>query len=222
MTSICPTITAATADEYRQQVERIAPFATRVHIDIADGTLAPSRLVDVANIWWPGGVRADLHIMTKRPLAHLQMYIALGPQLVIVHAEGEGNFVALAEQLHHHGIEVGVALLPQTPVENIVPALELIDHVLIFSGNFGHFGGHADMTLLDKVRQLKAAKPTLEIGWDGGVSDDNIYALAQGGVEVMNVGGYLHRVSHPEAAYARLESVLRPPQNPRSHRIRVV
>ena len=38
-----------------------------------------------------------------------------------------------------------MALLPTTPVSAITPALHMIDHVLIFSGDLGHYGGQADL-----------------------------------------------------------------------------
>lgn len=201
--SICPAILTDDPAVYKLQVEQSLGYAHRLHIDLSDGVFAPQKLIDIENIWWPGGVRADLHVMYLRPLNHLDALVALQPQLVIIHAEAEGNFDGFAKALHHHGIEAGVALLPDTPVNAIRPALQLIDHVLIFSGNLGHFGGHADLNLLDKVRQLKELKPTLEIGWDGGVNEQNASQLAHGGVDVLNAGGYLHG-KDPIAAYAKL------------------
>lgn len=203
---ICPTIDAETLDEFNEQMHRVAPFVLRVHIDVADGILTPNKLVTIENIWWPGGVRADIHVMYKQPQPHIPALIALGPQLVILHAEGSGDFIACAEMLHKHGIEVGVALLPQTPVQTIVPALDVIDHVLVFSGNLGHFGGEADLTLLGKVTELKRLKPGLEIGWDGGVNERNAARLAEGGVDVLNSGGYIHKAADPHVAYAILAS----------------
>ncbi len=70
--------------------------------------------------------------------------------------------------LHDAGIEVGIALLPTTVVDTIVPALDMIDHVLIFSGNLGFQGGQANLALLSKAQKLRSLKPSLEIGWDGG------------------------------------------------------
>ncbi len=208
MTTICPTVTAENPHSFREQMERIATFATRVHIDAADGILTSNQLVGLDRIWWPGGVRADLHVMYKQPFKHVELYRALGPQMVIVHAEAEGDFVAFADIMHHHGIETGVALLPETPVENIKRALGYIDHILIFSGSLGHFGGTADLHLLEKVQQLRQLKPTLEIGWDGGINDQNAKQLASGGVDVLNVGGFIQRSNNPEAAYATLEGVI--------------
>lgn len=201
--SICPTVTTDDPAVYKIQIEQTLSYAHRLHIDLSDGRFT-NKLVEIENIWWPGGVRADLHMMYERPFDHLPTLIAVQPQLIIVHAEAEGDFMAFAAQAHHHGIEVGVALLPETPVSEIAGALDVIDHVLIFSGHLGHFGGHADLDLLGKVQELKQRKPALEIGWDGGVNDQNARALAEGGVDVLNAGGYLHGTKNPGAAYATL------------------
>lgn len=206
--TICPTITAADATEYQQQIEKVANFATRIHIDLADGVLAPTTLIALDGVWWPGGVRADIHLMYKKPLDHLQALIALQPQLVIVHAESSGSFFDFANTMHHHGIEAGVALLQTTAVETIRPALEFVDHVLVFSGDLGRFGGKANPALLSKVRALKALKPQLEVSWDGGIDAHNAPALVRAGVEVLNVGGFIQHASDPAAAYDELSRVI--------------
>jgi len=206
--SICPAITATDAEQYNNQIERVAGFATRLHIDLADGTLAPTHLASVDEIWWPGGVRADIHVMYKQPLDYLPALVALQPQLIIVHAESSGSFMEFSQTVRSHGIEAGVALLPETSVEAIAPGLEFIDHVLVFSGDFGKFGGRADPKLLPKVAQLKHLKPQLEIGWDGGVNSRNAAALAQVGVEVLNVGGYIQHAAVPAVAYGNIEKAL--------------
>jgi ribulose-phosphate 3-epimerase len=204
MVSICPTITATDTEMFRTQIEQIALLATRIHIDVSDGIMAPTKLLELDKIWWPGGMRADLHVMLEDPFKHTDLYRALGPQMVIVHAEAKGDFIEFAETMRKHGIETGVALLPKTKVETIIPAMELINHVLIFSGKLGSFGGTADLKLLDKVKKLRAAKPSLEIGWDGGINDQNVRSLMDGGVDVMNVGGFIHRAPDPAAAYQKL------------------
>lgn len=209
MVDICPTIDAEDVDTYHRQVERVAPFVRRVHVDLGDGEFTPNTLVPIDQVWWPGGVRADLHVMYKRPFEHLESLVALGSQLIIVHAEAEGDFPGFVDYVHRHGIEAGVALLQNTPADTILPALELIDHVLIFSGNLGHQGNsHADMQLLEKVKAIKTAKPGIEVGWDGGVDAHNIHTLAAAGVEVINVGGYIQQAADAHKAYETLVSAL--------------
>lgn len=202
--TICPTVTARTADEYREQMERIAPFIERVHIDVADGEFTPVKLASIKHIWWPHGVRADVHVMFQRPFEHLKTYLEMMPQLVIVHAEAHGEFIPFANELHKKGIQVGVALKPHTSVTIIKDALGAIDHVLVFSGNLGHFGGQANTHLLTKVLHLRQLKPALEIGWDGGINNRNANLLAAGGVNVLNVGGFIHHARNPREAYEEL------------------
>lgn len=204
MPTICPTVTARSPEEYTKQMNRIAPFATRIHIDIADGIFTPVKLTPIDEVWWPGGVRADLHVMYQRPFDYVQYYIDLAPQMVIVHAEAEGLFLDFADLMHRHGIEVGVAIKQETPVGTIAPAINAIDHVLIFSGNLGHFGGQADLSLVSKIKELQELKPTVEIGWDGGINENNARTLAASGVQVLNTGGFIQHAADPRAAYTTL------------------
>jgi ribulose-phosphate 3-epimerase len=208
MVDICPTVTVSDSEDYQQYMERLAPFVVRVHIDLADGSLTENKLINPDQIWWPGGVRADIHVMSKQPVKYLPLLLDLKPQLIIIHAEADGEFKWLADTLHNNGIETGVALLTATPADLLFKSLHLIDHVLIFSGNLGRYGGQANPLLLNKVRSLKAMKPQLEIGWDGGVNDSNVAPLVAGGVEVLNVGSYLERATSFEEAYSRLEKAV--------------
>ena len=193
-------------DVYRTQIEETARYATRVHIDLGDGIFT-RQLTAIEDVWWPAGMRADLHVMFQEPFRHIAALKALAPQLVIIHAEADGDFLSFAREMHRHGIEVGVALLQKTPAEAIIPGLEVIDHVLIFSGALGQHGSMADLALLDKVTKLKRLKPQLEFGWDGGATDENARMLAEGGIDVINCGGYLHG-DDPLAAWHAIQAAV--------------
>lgn len=202
---ICPAILAEEPHQYREQIERVASFAHRLHIDLADGHFAPVKTIDISGVWWPENMQADLHLMYQRPAKHMRAIVNMRPHLVIVHAEADGDFVTFAKILHQLGIKVGVALLPKTPAKAIFPALEHIDHVMIFSGNLGHYGGNADVGLLAKGQAILHQKPSIELGWDGGVNDRNAHLLAAGGINVLDVGGFIQKASKPRDAYATLK-----------------
>ena len=212
--TICPAILASDPHEFRAQMEAVSRFAVRLHIDLSDGIFAPTRTIPIDQIWWPGGVRADLHVMHRRPFDNLRAMLALRPQMIIVHAEAEGDFGAFARRAHARGVETGVALLPQTRPQVLAQAIKDVDHVLIFSGALGRYGGTANLGLLEKIKTLKAMKPQLEIGWDGGVDDENIKILAAAGVEVLNVGGFIQQADDPHAAYEALRRCLEDPREP--------
>lgn len=188
---------------------RIAPFAKRLQIDLTDGSMTSGRTVALNEVSWPKSAKADLHLMYRSPILQLKEIIELSPHLVIVHAEAEGNFINFARVLHKFKIKTGVALLPKTKLATIKPALQYIDHVLVFSGNLGHFGGFADTSLLAKVQEARELKPSLEIGWDGGINSSNASILAAGGVDVLNVGGFIQKAAQPADAYAKLEALIR-------------
>lgn len=208
MTVICPTVTAYDLHEYREQMERIEPFAKRVHIDLMDGHLAPTKSPGLKHVWWSRGLRADIHLMYKRPLPQLPMLIQLRPHMVVIHAEAEVDHALFAASLHKVGIRAGLALLQGTSVESVKNVMKSFDHVLIFSGRLGYHGGQADLALLDKVKQVRALHPHAEIGWDGGINDQNARQLVDAGVDILNVGGFIAGAEDPKSAYAKLETAI--------------
>lgn len=205
MAIVTPSVTAHNSQEYSEQIERIAGFVRRLHIDVADGSFAPE-LIALKQTWWPVGVAADFHLMYSRPWTQWQTILLHRPNLVIVHVEADlEDFIVKIAELHQLGVGIGLAFLKDTPVTAIDPRfIEMIDHALIFSGNLGHFGGEADLELLHKVTQLKQINPRLEIGWDGGVNKKNIAKLAKGGVNVITSGGYIQKAKDPLKAYIDL------------------
>lgn len=208
MTVICPTVLAEEPHAYREQMERITPFAKRIQIDLTDGDFAPSKTIGIEHIWWPESVQMDIHLMYRRPAAVINQLLTLHPHMVIVHSEAEVVFSEVAANLHHHDTKAGLAVLAETPVDSIKPLLSICDHVLIFSGTLGRFGGTADLNLLEKAKQIKSLKPSIEIGWDGGINAENAKPLADGGIDVLNVGGFIQKADDPSGAYAKLKSIV--------------
>lgn len=204
MAIICPTVTAYNPHTFRDQMERIAPFSKRVHVDLMDGQFAPTKSPGLDQVWWPHELQADIHLMYQDPEPQLAALIKLKPSLVVIHNEVQVHHMHFAAQLHKHDIDVGLALLPETPVEWAHQIMHSFDHVLVFSGDLGHHGGHADLGLLDKVKYLRSHHPEVEISWDGGINADNARQLVDAGVDVLNVGGFIQNADDPKAAYQQL------------------
>jgi ribulose-phosphate 3-epimerase len=204
MAEIAPCITVETAEAYKASVEQLQGFATRVHVDTSDGEFAPTFLLGEDQMYWPENWRVDVHAMVARPSEHLARLIALKPQLIIFHAEIKEDRAALVSQIKAAGIQAGVALLKTTVPSTVADIIRMVDHVMIFSGELGKYGGTASMMQLEKVRLVKAINPKVEIGWDGGVSLENAYTLTQGGVDVLNSGGAIANAENPAGMYEAL------------------
>jgi ribulose-phosphate 3-epimerase len=204
MALIVPTIMAETVDQLRESTEKLQTFARRVHIDISDGEFAPTFLLNEGQLFWPEGWEVDIHAMVARPSEHLGQLMKLKPSMVILHAEAQEDIVPHLATLKQAGIKAGIALLKTTVPATVQAAIQAADHVMIFSGDLGKFGGTASMMQLEKVRLIKKIKPDVEIGWDGGVKIENAYTLTQGGVEVLNVGGEIANAPNPAETYNQL------------------
>lgn len=204
MSEIVPTILAETVDDYKATVERLHPFAKRVHIDLTDGEFAPTFTVGVNQLWWPEEWEVDIHAMVAHPSQYVNAFIQMKPRTVIFHAETSDDLLPIIQQLKSVGIKAGVALLKPTVPSSVHDYIENADHVLVFSGDLGHYGGKASLMQLEKVRLIRNIHPEVEIGWDGGANTENAFSLVQGGVDVVNCGGAINKAQDPAAAYRQL------------------
>ena len=198
---IVPAILAETTEFYKAQIDKVQPFTKRIHIDISDGEFAPTFTVASTELWWPEGWEVDIHAMVQRPEEYLATLIQLKPSMVVLHAEADGNIASAMQMLKQYGIKAGLALLRPTVPDEVSELITLADHDMIFTGDLGKYGGTASLMQLEKVLLVKRINPSVEIGWDGGVNADNAYTLTHGGVNILNVGGFIQHASDPAKAY---------------------
>ncbi|HEX8390255.1 MAG TPA: hypothetical protein VF597_02455 [Candidatus Saccharimonadales bacterium] len=204
MAQVVPTVTAYTTDDLQQQFALItSTAATRLHLDVTDDVFASPRTVQPDQLWAPEGFYIDIHLMYQMITPVVHDVLLLAPDMVTVHAEAADVHDAITA-FHAAGVKVCLALLQQTSVKEVEPLVEFCDGILIFSGSLGRFGGAADLLLLEKVMSLRRLKPTLEIGWDGGINETNARQLVVSGVDILNVGGAIHHADDPKLAYAEL------------------
>lgn len=204
MPVVCPTVTAYDIGEFNRQLNAVAPFAKRLHLDLMDGEFAPTVSPPLTQIKLLPHKVCDIHLMYQRPMEVLPLLIKLRPHLVIIPNEADVHHMHFAAELHKEGIKAGLSLQPETPVQYARQIMHSFDHILIFSGNLGHHGGHADLALLSKVAEVRREHPEAEISWDGGITSHNVRQLVAGGVDVLNAGGFIQGAAHPEKAYATL------------------
>lgn len=204
MAVVAPCITVATPEEFAASLQRLQPFAERVHIDISDGQFAPNALMDPSQMRWPANWTVDIHAMVSFPSQYVEVLASLKPNLVIFHAETTEDLLPTMQSLKQFGIKVGVALLRSTVPKSVAAYIEAADHVLIFSGNLGEYGGKANLMQLEKTSLIRAIKPHIELGWDGGASLENVFSLAQGGIDVINSGGAINEAADPANMYNQM------------------
>jgi ribulose-phosphate 3-epimerase len=207
MASVAPTILAETPADYAARIDRVKPFATRLHVDICDGVFIETKTVGLSQVYDIDGVPLDLHLMITHPESQLEHITALRPELVIFHYEAQADREGIIKQLHGMEIKVGIAINPETTVEQVGNLLTSIDHLLIFTGRLGHNGGEFQLDCLDKIAQARAINPNLEIGVDGGVNQETGRMAVEAGANVLDCGSFIHDSDDPEIAYIALEAI---------------
>ncbi len=205
MSVVVPALLAATKEELDLQLARMTPLSNRLHLDLMDGQFAPTTSLAPKFTEWPEGYIVDWHLMYRQPESQIKIIFDRKPNMVIIHAEAEGNLLQFMETLQKNGIKAGVALMRSTVPADVADLIAIADHVLIFSGNLGQYGGKVNFLQLEKVRLIRAINPGVEIGWDGGANTSNAYTLALGGTDVLNVGGALATATDPAEVYKQLD-----------------
>lgn len=217
MSEIIPAILANSKQEFEKKLRVAEKFATTIQIDILDGTLFP------ATNWHDAEAVAametsaafELHLMVNNPLLIIAEWMAKVPNVkrAIVHAEIERPLGKILEEIHvAYFIEAGVAINPETPLEEIHAILPSMDVLMIMSVHPGQAGQKFEGDyIVEKIKNAKSRAPDLKIEVDGGITAELIPNLKAAGVTRFAVNSALFNAESKETAWKNLEEALQLP-----------
>ncbi len=204
---IIPAILAKDEKEFRRKVESVAGLCDTVQIDVMDGrfvdnvTWADPRRIDAMRL----SINFEAHLMVLDPLSTLESWSASGCSRVLLHAEALERPAEALEQARLYGMEVGLSLNPETPIEPLEEAIALCDVVQIMGVNPGRMGQPFQPVALEKVRTLRAKFPDLVIEVDGGVVVGIARQLADAGADRLVSGSAVFHSGAPAKAIEALQ-----------------
>jgi ribulose-phosphate 3-epimerase len=213
MIHISPSILAADFGKLAAQVaEAEAAGVQRLHVDVMDGHFVPNLSMGPVVL---DGLRArtklfiEVHLMVEQPAKFTAAFIAKGADLIIVHHEVLEDARPVLAEIKKLGIQAGVAINPNTPVETIAPYLPLIDLALCMTV-FPGFGGQAFLpespTRIARLRQLIAEhNPRCDLEVDGGIDAKTAARAVSAGANVLVVGTGIFR--HPAGIAAAVREL---------------
>jgi ribulose-phosphate 3-epimerase len=207
MASVAPTINATTPEDYARRINNVKPFAKRLHIDVGDGVFTDVKTVGLTQVYDIDGVPFDLHLMMMHPEGQIENLVSLSPQLVITHFEAPFDHPAFFKELRSLDVKVGLAINVETTIDQVKDMLEIIDHLVVFTGKLGHNGGEFRGDCLDKIAQARAINPNLEIAVDGGLNQETARIAIEAGANLLDVGSFIHDANDPEIAYIAVEAI---------------
>ena len=209
--SIAPSILSADFAELAEDVDRVAPETDLLHVDVMDGHFVPNLTIGppvVAALHRHcGGVYLDCHLMITEPERYLERFQEAGAAGCSFHAE-LGRSGALIEQMRGLGLDVGMAVNPDTPFESYADHLGAVDLVLLMTV-FPGFGGQEFMaevlpTIERTAEEIRTQGSGAVIQVDGGIDVHTAPRCAAAGARVFVAGSAIFGHSDPRSSAAAI------------------
>lgn len=174
MPEIIPALLIKDAETFRTRLKLVEGLVQTVQIDCMDGHFVDNRT------WYDAEptdttLEIELHLMVSDPVAVIRAWKRI-PQFVraIWHVEIGVDHASIIKEYKTLGLEIGLALSPETSMERIAPYADAIDEVLILGVNPGWSGQALIPSTLEKADEIKHRWPGMLVGFDGGVTEANL------------------------------------------------
>ena len=209
---IAPSILSADFAALGEAVSAVSPEADLLHVDVMDGHFVPNLTIGppvVKSLRKHTDLYLDCHLMMTNPGSYLKAFREAGADGCSVHVE-VGGTQALIDQMRSLGLDVGLAVNPDTPFEAFGRWLDQIDLVLLMTV-FPGFGGQKFMgEVMPKVEQTRRAvaerglKVAIQV--DGGIDTSTVGVAAAAGADVFVAGNAIFGQGDPAAAAAAIRA----------------
>lgn len=212
MIQIAPSMLAADFLHLEKDVKLVNEHADLFHLDIMDGTFVPNISYGfpiVEAIARKATKPMDAHLMIVHPEKYVERFAKVGVQMLSFHLNAVDNAGQVLAQIRAAGMQPGLAINPDIPVERLFPYLGQCDYVVLMSV-FAGFGGQkfieATYERLAAVRaEADRQGVSCLIQVDGGVSAANAARLVEMGADILVAGSAVFKADDPASVIALMK-----------------
>jgi ribulose-phosphate 3-epimerase len=205
---LAPSLLAGDHGNLRSSLDEVESDGRQwIHLDLMDGHFVPNLSFGpqtVADLRSGSKLFFDVHLMLERPDLYLDPFIAAGSELITIHLEPQYDHVSSLKKIRDAGIQTGLAINPDTPVDLFFPYLDEVDLCLCMTVNPGFGGQSFKAYVLDKVRELSKRRAEgghdFLIEVDGGVGPQHVEECLEAGVDVFVAGTSYYKANPEERA----------------------
>lgn len=205
---LAPAILVHDKATFDHQLSLAREMTDRMQLDFIDGVFADNKTLALDELQFPPATQVDLDMMVAHPSEHVTAALQLQPHLIVWHFECEENLSEVINRVKAAGVQVGVALNPDTAVETIAPLLPQVDHVLIMGVAAGFAGQAFEPSVLEKASALRQLKPELELGLDGGQNQTTVDKAVSAGIDILYINTALFGAPDPMQSWQQIQGVI--------------
>ena len=214
-----PSIYASDFSRLGEQLGSLRAAGAKVfHFDVGDGhfipeiTIGPVVAAAISPLTRGWGAKLDCHLMVSEPEKHFEAIAKAGGDSVTFHVEACDEPARAIGHARSLGLGVGLALNPETAVEDAARAADGADLVLCMSIHPGYSGQAFMPEALDRIGRLRELLPSgVRLQVDGGVNSESARAARDAGADLLVAGSAIFWKDDPAAAYAELVELVTEP-----------
>lgn len=204
MADVVPAIIPHSFLDIERDALRVKGLVDFVQIDIMDGIFTPKptwpyvgdegefdKLLseDISMPYWKD-LNYEVDLMVQEPIDAIDDWINIGAQRIIIHVESDGDIDEMIDKIRQRSgsegsliqTEIGLALVPSTPIEALEPYMEKINFIQCMGNDkIGFHGVELDEGVYDKIRRIREKYPNMDIAVDIGVNDETAPQLVEVG-----------------------------------------
>ena len=186
------------------------------HIDVMDGKFVENNNLELmkdyaTTISHISNIPLDVHLMVENVEEVADEYIDLAPDRVTFHIEAlkdKDRIFNFIQELKENNIKVGIAISPETQIEELKPYLKYIHMVLVMTVVPGKGGQKIIQETLEKIRSLKKYLEEnsidIDIEADGGINGETSEDVREAGADILVSGFYVVSAENKRAAVEKI------------------
>ena len=186
-------------------------FTPYIQIDFCDGFFAPTKswpysedshlndILEKKQIFpYINEIKFEAHLMVVDPELQVDKFVAFGANKIIVHIESSKNIAELISNFNSkygsneatfQAVKLSLAINFETPIESLDEFADKVDSFQLMSiTGIGFQGQKFEVSVLEKIKNLRVKYPNHKITVDGGINLENAKLIIEAGANNLVIG----------------------------------